>query len=346
MAITYISPEEAVEQLADIPLLDVRTPAEFGEAHIPGAHNLPLFSNEERAEVGTLYKQVSPKKAFLRGLEFVGPKMRELVEQAEALAPAGKVQLHCWRGGQRSSSVGWLLDLSGFEVQVIRGGYKAYRTWVQAALAEVKANFLIVGGPTGAGKTEVIHGLKAAGEQVIDLEKLAHHKGSTFGALGESPQPTVRQFENDLWEAFRQLNPKQRIWLENESRAIGRVYIPEGFWKTMTEAPLFDLQVSHEDRLNRLVQQYASFSDAQLAEAFGRIRKRLGGQHLKAALEALEEKDYHKAAEIALVYYDKAYHHHTFEKVGRQTVYSVPVEKDDPAQTADTLIAFANQKQH
>ncbi len=346
MAITYISPEKAVAQLKDTPLLDVRTPAEFEEAHIPGAHNLPLFSNEERAEVGTRYKQVSPKQAFLKGLEFVGPKMRHLVEQAGKIAPGGKVQLHCWRGGQRSSSVGWLLDLSGFEVEVIKGGYKAYRTWVQASLTQVKANFLIVGGPTGAGKTEVIHALKAAGEQIIDLEKLAHHKGSTFGALGEAPQPTVRQFENDLWEAYRQLDPDRRIWLENESRAIGRVYIPEGFWKTMTKAPLFDLQVSHEDRLNRLVQQYASFSDAQLAEAFGRIRKRLGGQHLKAALESLENKDYHKAAEIALVYYDKAYHHHTFEKVGRQTVYPVPVEKDDPVQTARTLIAFANQKQY
>ncbi|MEQ8703670.1 MAG: tRNA 2-selenouridine(34) synthase MnmH [Phaeodactylibacter sp.] len=345
MSATYISPAQAVAQLPDVPLLDVRTPAEFEEAHIPGAQNLPLFSNEERAEVGTLYKQVSPRKAFLRGLDFVGPNMRTLVEEAERMAPSGKVQLHCWRGGQRSSSVGWLLDLSGFEVQVIKGGYKAYRTWVQAALSEVQAPLLIVGGPTGAGKTEVLQALQAAGEQIIDLEGLAHHKGSTFGALGEEPQPTVRQFENDLWHAYQQLDPNRRIWLENESRAIGRVYLPERFWQVMAEAPLFSLEVSLEHRLDRLVRQYANFSDAQLAEAFKRIRKRLGGQHLNAALQALEERNYREAAEIALAYYDKAYQHYTFEKVGRKTIFPMPVEKDDPAQTARALIAFANQKQ-
>lgn len=345
MSINYISPAKAVAQLKNKPLLDVRTPTEFREAHIPGAQNLPLFSDEERSEVGTLYKQVSPKQAFLRGLDFVGPKMRQLVEQAEVLAPSGKVQLHCWRGGQRSSSVGWLLDLSGFEVELIQGGYKAYRNWVQSGLSRVRANFLIVGGPTGAGKTEVLHALKKQGEQIIDLERLAHHKGSTFGALGETLQPTVRQFENDLWRALQELDPKRRIWLENESRAIGRVYISEGFWDLMTRSPLFDLKISLEDRLNRLVRQYAAYSDAELAAAFERIRKRLGGQHLNEALTALKKKEYRRAAEIALVYYDKAYRHHTFKKVGRKTVFPITVEMDHPEQTARALIAFANQKQ-
>jgi tRNA 2-selenouridine synthase len=345
MSITYISPEQAITEQRQIPVLDVRTPAEFEEAHIPGAFNLPLFTNEERAEVGTLYKQVNPKKAFLRGLEFVGPKMRQLVEQAESLAPYGKVQLHCWRGGQRSSSVAWLLDLSGFEVNVITGGYKAYRTWVQSELSKVKAHFLIVGGPTGTGKTEVLHALRAAGEQIIDLEGLAHHKGSAFGALGEQPQPTVRQFENNLWHTFRQLDANQRIWLENESRAIGRVYIPEGFWSRMTSVPLFDLKVSLDDRLDRLVRQYAAYSDEQLKIAFERIGKRLGGQHLNAAIEALQQENHRKAAEIALVYYDKAYRHHTNEKAGRETVFPITVEKDEPSQTARALITFANRKE-
>ncbi|MBV6653619.1 MAG: tRNA 2-selenouridine(34) synthase MnmH [Mameliella sp.] len=344
MPIKYITPSEAYNKYRDIPLIDVRSPAEYQEAHIPGAHNLPLFTNEERAEVGTIYKQNSPKAAFLRGLDFVGPKMRTLVEEAEQLTDSCQIQIHCWRGGQRSGSVAWLLDLSGFDVKVIKGGYKAYRTWVQSELSNIKAPLIIVGGPTGAGKTEVLSALSDLGEQVVDLENLARHKGSTFGALGESKQPTVRQFENDLWHNFQQLDFSRRIWLENESRAIGRVYIPEGFWAVMSDAPMFELKVSLSGRLDRLVRQYAAFSDQELEEAFKRIRKRLGGQHLNEALAALRAKNYHRAAEIALVYYDKAYHHHTFEKVGRNRVFPFPATEQDPKAIAKHLISVADQK--
>lgn len=325
-------------------LFDVRTPAEFEQGHIPGALNLPLFSNEERAAVGTTYKQVGPYEAFLQGLDFVGPQMRFFVEEAQRLAPGGKVTAHCWRGGQRSSSMGWLLDLAGMDVEVLTGGYKTYRRYVLEQLAERPAQLLVVGGETGSGKTEVIHALRELGEQVVDLEGLAHHKGSAFGALGEAPQPTVEQFENDLYEAFRQCNPDRPVWLENESKPIGRVFIPDGFWGRILEAPLLALQVPFENRVLRLVGVYALYAKDELAAAFGKIEKRLGGQHLKAALEALEAGDYAEAARIGLRYYDKAYNHHTLSKRDHSRIFYITSENRDPMKTARELIAFAEKK--
>jgi tRNA 2-selenouridine synthase len=343
MAVKRIAASQLFELAGEWVLLDVRTPAEYAHGHIPKAHNLPLFTDDERAEIGTLYKQVGPKQALLKGLEHVGPRMRSLVEEAQRLAPAGKVALHCWRGGQRSGSLAWLLDLAGLEVQVITGGYKAYRNHILDQFAARPARLLIIGGPTGAGKTEVLHALRQLGEQVIDLEGLAHHKGSAFGALGEAPQPTVEQFENDLFEAFCQLDPARPIWLENESRSIGRVYIPDPFWRRMQAAPLLQLEVPFEQRLARLVKVYAQYPQEQLAEAFAKIGKRLGGQHLKAALAALDAGDYEAAAAVALSYYDKAYAHHTLSKHGEEGGVSIPAGNSDPAVTARKLVAFAER---
>ncbi|MCB9303512.1 MAG: tRNA 2-selenouridine(34) synthase MnmH [Lewinellaceae bacterium] len=324
-------------------LFDVRTPAEYAQGHIPGALNLPLFSNEERAEVGTIYKQADPQQAFLKGLDFVGPKMRHFVEEARRLGPTGKIAVHCWRGGQRSSSMGWLLNLAGMDVEVVIGGYKAYRNYILQQFSERPANLVIVGGETGSGKTEVIQALQKLGEQVIDLEGLAHHKGSAFGALGESSQPTVEQFENDLFKTFQQCDPGRPIWLENESKPIGRVYIPDGVWKRILEAPLLALQVPFENRVNRLVEVYAQFPKEHLISSFEKIGKRLGGQHLKAALEALAIDDYAEAARIGLRYYDKAYNHHTLSKRDHSRIFYIPTENTEPAKTARELIAFAEK---
>ena len=324
-------------------LFDVRTPAEYEKGHIPGALNLPLFTNEERAVVGTTYKQVDTYDAFLQGLDYVGPRMRFFVEETKRKAPSGKVAVHCWRGGQRSSSMGWLLDLAGMDVQILTGGYKAYRNYVLEQFAACTPPLIIVGGPTGSGKTDILHALEKLGEQVIDLEGLAHHKGSAFGALGESSQPTVEQFENDLFKTFQQCDPGRPIWLENESKPIGRVYIPDGVWKRILEAPLLALQVPFENRVNRLVEVYAQFPKEHLISSFEKIGKRLGGQHLKAALEALAIDDYAEAARIGLRYYDKAYNHHTLSKRDHSRIFYIPTENTEPAKTARELIAFAEK---
>ncbi|MEM9918157.1 MAG: tRNA 2-selenouridine(34) synthase MnmH [Bacteroidota bacterium] len=324
-------------------LLDVRTPAEYTKGHIPGALSFPLFENQERVEIGTLYKQQSPRDAFLRGLELVGPKMADFVRKAEAIAPDKKLLLHCWRGGQRSGSMGWLLRSAGFDVRTLDGGYKAYRRFVHASFDQKNTSFIVLGGLTGCGKTDILHALRDVGHQVIDLEGIARHKGSAFGALGEQPQPTVEQFENDLYECCRNFEAGKPIWLENESKSIGRVYLPEGFWQNMKRAPVINIELPFERRLDILVDNYGAYPKEDLIEAFNRIRKRLGGQHLKAALEALQEGDLRSAAAIALRYYDKSYH---FFLERSQVTELIPFKLDahEPIQTAHRLIKFYEKR--
>ena len=228
---------------AATPIIDVRSPGEFAHGHIPGARNVPLFDNEERAVVGTLYKQHGRDAALLEGLRIVGPKLAGIVETARAIAPDGRIGVHCWRGGERSASVAWLLDKAGgFTVNVLRRGYKAFRHHVQASFNE-PLELIIVGGYTGTGKTDLIHALGAMGEQVIDLEGLASHRGSSFGALGLPPQPTTEHFENLLWHEVRNLDASRPIWLEDESLMIGRVKIPDGVFNQLRAAKMIFIEM-------------------------------------------------------------------------------------------------------
>jgi len=300
-----------------IPILDVRSPGEFEQAHLPGAFSFPLFSNEERAEIGTLFKQVNPEEAFLRGLDLTGPKMSRFVRQAFDLAPTKQVALYCWRGGQRSGSMAWLLASAGMEVYQLQGGYKAFRQQVLQAIEQLDLPLLVVGGETGAQKTLLLHGLRDAGEQVIDLEDLANHRGSAFGALGQADQPSVEQFENVLVQSIQRLDQSRPVWIEDESKSIGKVYLPIRFREIQSQAPLIYVQVPIERRIQNLVQLYAHYSKDELVEAFCRIQKRLGGQHLKTALEALDNDDFVQAAKVALVYYDKAYRHKMDQRDGK-----------------------------
>lgn len=294
---------------ADLPIIDVRSPGEFARGHIPGAHPLPLFSDAERAVVGTLYKQTGRDAAVLEGLRIVGPKLAGIVEQAWALASDGRIAVHCWRGGERSGSIAWLLVKAGFnEVITLQGGYKAFRNHVLGSFSDVP-ELLVLGGYTGTGKTETLQYLKDLDQQVIDLERLAHHKGSSFGALGEEPQPTQEHFENRLWNALRNVDRSRPVWLEDESQMIGRNKLPDTLYTALRTAPLFFADMSLQDRIERLVQDYGSFPTEQLGEAVQRIAKRIGPQHAKAALEALSTGDLHTVAALTLRYYDKTYAH-------------------------------------
>lgn len=293
----------------DAPLLDVRSPGEHEHAHIPGAQCFPLFSNEERAVVGTLYKQQGRDDAMLEGLRFVGPRMATMVERARSLAPDGLVRVHCWRGGERSASVAWLLDRAGLkEVSLLKGGYKAYRGAVLKAF-DAPWDLRIIGGYTGTGKTELLGHLKELGQQTIDLEALANHKGSSYGAIGEDPQPGTEQFENLLFDALRCIDHHRPIWVEDESQLIGRVKIPDDFFKQMRDAPCFFVDMPRDERAQRLVADYGAFPKDELVAATKRIEKRIGPQHCKTALEALERGDLHTVAMITLNYYDKTYTH-------------------------------------
>jgi tRNA 2-selenouridine synthase len=308
-----------------VPLLDVRSPGEFEHGHIPGAVSFPLFSDEERAEVGTVYKQVSKESAVELGLRFVGPKMEQFVLNAKQIAPEKKVLVHCWRGGQRSASMAWLLKTAGFEAEVVPGGYKSYRQMVQDGLQ------------TGSGKTKILHKMAEYGEQVIDLEGLANHKGSAFGAIGERPQPSVEQFENDLFSKILSLDLSKRVWLENESHSIGRVFIPEGFWAKLRNAPLVNIQIPLEARINNLLEDYVLEHKQDLVNSFQKIDKKLGGLEFKKALEALENNDFATAAKIALVYYDKTYQY-GLENNSAPSIQQLAFEKGDAGEIARRLM--------
>lgn len=301
------------------PIIDVRSPKEFAQGHIPGAASLPLFDDAERAVVGTLYKQQGRDAAVLEGLRIVGPKLSAIVEQARALAPDGRIRVHCWRGGERSASVAWLLDKAGFgEVNSLKLGYKGFRNHVLGSFGR-PLELRVLGGYTGTGKTELLGHLRALGEQVIDLESLANHKGSSFGALGEEPQPSTEQFENLLWNEVKRIDHSRPVWIEDESVMIGRCKIPEPFFDRMRASVLFFADMPREERADRLVADYGSYPKAQLAEAIKRIEKRLGPQHCKAALLALEAGDLRTVALLTLVYYDKAYGRSTDERDPRLT---------------------------
>ncbi len=323
MAIHKITIEEFLALAKQHPVLDVRSPGEYAHAHIPNACSFPLFTDEERKVVGTAYKQQSREVAIKIGLDYFGVKMRKMVEEAESLVvshqplvkttkteeqPYSKtVLVHCWRGGMRSAGVGWLLDLYGFKVYTLVGGYKVFRHWVLEQF-EKTYSFNVLGGYTGSGKTYVLEAMLTKGENVIDLEGLAHHKGSAFGALGMPKQPSQEMFENKLslklYAAAQQQKP---IWVEDESQRIGEVNIPMNLWKQMRTSPLYFLDIPFEERLKHITAEYGKQHKENLVNAIIRIKKRLGGLETKEAIGALIEDRIEDSFRILLTYYDKHY---------------------------------------
>lgn len=293
-----------------VPVLDVRSPLEYQHAHIPGAISFPLFTNEERKQIGTQYKQISREKAIKTGLDAFGKNLVKMVEDAERIANESNSRefaVHCWRGGMRSSAVAWLLDLYGFKVYLLTGGYKAYRNYVLQQF-EKKYQLLIVGGYTGGNKTGVLHELRKRNEAVIDLEGLAGHMGSAFGNLNQVPQPGQEQFENLLARELLQFqNTQTPIWLEGESQRIGAVNIPKSFFVSMRNSPLLFLNVPFEQRLKHITETYGHFEKEKLVNAIIRIKKRLGGLETKTAINALLEDNVSECFAILLNYYDRVY---------------------------------------
>lgn len=288
------------------PLIDVRSPSEYNHAHIPGAINLPLFSDEERAEVGTTYKQQGREAAMMVGLTHYGKNMQRIVSDLKEQTSDKHLFIHCWRGGMRSGVVSWMLDLFGYKVTVLNGGYKSFRHTVLQSFDQPK-NLIVLGGKTGSAKTEILHALSVAGKQITDLEKLAHHKGSAFGDLGETEPPSQEQFENDLFESFSKLDLAAPIWIEDESQRIGLVNIPNGLWKQMREARLLYLDIPFDARLKYIVATYGKFDAGNLKAATKRIQKKLGGLETNHCLNYLEAADFTNAFSILLKYYDKYY---------------------------------------
>jgi tRNA 2-selenouridine synthase len=272
-----------------IPIIDVRSPMEYEAAHIPNAHNIPLFDNEERKQVGIRYKQSGRDFAVQLGLEYVGPKMADFAKQARQLANNKELLIHCWRGGMRSESMAWLFEMIGIKCSLLKGGYKAYRKYIRYQF-EKEIPIIILGGYTGSGKTEILYELKKQGEQIIDLEGLAHHKGSAFGTIGQEPQPTNEQFENNLAQEWIKLDFFKTVWIEDESITMGRCGIPFPLFKKMRNTRVFKVVIPKKIREKRLVKEYANIDTSTLKNAIERITKKLGGLKAKLALEALEKR--------------------------------------------------------
>lgn len=324
-------------------MVDVRSPAEYQQGHIPGAVNIPLFDDHERAEIGTLYKIRGKDEAVLRGIEIVSPKLADFIKSVKDKNHSNNlVYIYCFRGGMRSGSFCWLMETAGLQAVRLEGGYKRYRNQV-LDLYRQALPLLLVGGATGSGKTDVIKELQKLRRQVVDLEGLAHHKGSAFGFIGQSAQPAQQQFENDLHLAFSKLNLQQDIFLEDESFTIGSVRLPYDLWLQMKQAPIIKLQLPFEARVKRLVAEYGQTSVETLRRPLQAIQTRLGPQHYKTALEHLEKGEFDKVAEITLHYYDKAYEYN-HEKRNYANVHIIEAQSDDPARNALLIHNFVSEK--
>ena len=287
-------------------LLDVRSESEFKQGHIPGAVNLPLLNDEHRAIVGTIYKQKGREAAVLSGFDLAGNKFGNFVRTVLELSPKKQVLLYCWRGGMRSNIMAWILNMAGFKVTLLKGGYKFFRRWTVDQFNR-QYKIIIIGGRTGSGKTDVLKCLKAKGEQVIDLEALANHKGSAFGSMGELLQPRNEYFENLLAMEWSRVDGGKILWLENESITIGSVKLPNSVFEMMRAAPVVELKVSLEARSKRILEVYGKFSVDALVENTMKLKKRLGDLRTRQAVEALQSDN--KGAWLAevLAYYDSAY---------------------------------------
>ena len=314
MGVEKISIDTFIELYQDSTIIDVRSESEFEHAHIPTALSIPLFNNEERKVVGTTYKQQSKEAAIKKGLEYFGPKMKEIIIAVEKIIKEKNtvektIVVHCWRGGMRSAGVAWLLDLYGFKIFTIIGGYQAYRNWVLDQFTK-DWKFNILGGYTGSGKTIVLEELVKKDQPVIDLEGIAGHKGSAFGRIGLPAQPSSEMFENILAKQLDERSkifPNKHIWLEDESQRIGAVSIPHMLWNTIRNQNVYFLNIPFEERLSYLVKTYGELNKTELIEAILRIQKKLGGLETKNAVEYLNSSDTLNSFRILLQYYDKLY---------------------------------------
>ncbi|MGD1859886.1 MAG: tRNA 2-selenouridine(34) synthase MnmH [Leptolyngbyaceae cyanobacterium] len=288
------------------PLLDVRSPGEYAQGHIPGAVSYPLFTDEERAQVGICYKEQGKDAAVELGFDLLGPKLGNRVREAKAIAPERSVRVHCWRGGMRSGGVAWGLQMAGFQVATLEGGYKAFRRWIRTVFAQPR-QIIVLGGMTGTGKTQILQALEKLGEQVLDLEGLANHRGSSFGNLDLPPQPRTEHFENLIGDCLSQFDTARPVWIEAESKRVGTCRVPEELFQQMEAAPTIEVVRPLEERLDILVDVYGTTNRDELVAATERLRKRLGGQRTQTAVDLIRQESPREVCKVLLDYYDRTY---------------------------------------
>jgi tRNA 2-selenouridine synthase len=265
MSVRPISAADAIARLSDFDtVIDARSESEYAEDRMPGAVNWPSLDDAQRHEVGTLYKQVNPFEARKRGAALVAANIARHIARDVMDKPKGwKPLVYCWRGGQRSGSLSLVLGQIGFNVHIVEGGYKAFRAAVLAELPQLAGalQYRVVCGPTGSGKTRLLQALDAAGAQVLDLEALASHRSSVLGLIPGQPQPTQKRFDTLVWEKLRSFDPALPVFVESESKKVGNVAVPEALITAMRASPCLRLDLSEDERVQLLLEDYAFFSE-------------------------------------------------------------------------------------
>ena len=325
-------------------LVDVRSEGEFAEATIPGAFSIPLFNNEERAEVGTTYTRSSPNLAREQGLSIISPKLPYIVKQVEELAKNGPLVLFCWRGGMRSKSLATVVDLMGVPVYRLQGGYKAYRAQVVDCFeSKLPFQVVVLRGNTGVGKTELLRSLRADGYPSIDLERLANNRGSVFGAMGLGNPPSQKKFEGLLYEELELLKDSPYIIVECESKRIGRVTLPVIFFKAMQDGTQILQFDSLGNRVQRLLKEYTSVPDAlqEIGIALERLTKTLGHVKVQELRALLKTNCLDLFTERLLIdYYDKLYAY--ANESSSEYVYNINYQ--EPAKALRELESYLDEK--
>jgi len=309
------------------PLIDVRSPSEYYKGHMPNSINIPLFNNDERSIIGTIYKKEGRKKAVIEGLKFFEKKMEFLLDNLFLNIDSYKtisdnndnelfIRIYCSRGGMRSQSISWLLEKYKLNTITLKGGYKTYRRWILDCFSK-KWDIVIIGGKTGSGKTRLLSLLEKYKYQTIDLEGFACHRGSTFGGLGMKEQPSNEQFENKIAEKLYSFQTINNIFVEAESANIGKCKIPHEFFNQMKKSRRIEILRSESNRLDELIDTYSVFTKEELKDSVQRIKKRLGPQRTKIALESIDEEKWDLVCRSVLDYYDRCYE---YEKVGKENI--------------------------
>ena len=343
------SKSEKLEQFRKFkgPLIDLRSPGEYYKGNLPNSINIPLFDNEERSIIGTIYKNYGREKAVIKGLEFIATKIENMLNNLIEVINVYKannhknsnleeptIKIYCARGGMRSSSISWLLDKHNVKNITLKGGYKTYR---KSTLDSFNNDWklVVIGGKTGTGKTKLLKLLDENNYQTIDLEGLACHRGSTFGGLGMNKQPSNEQFENLIAEELIRFKKNKKIFVEAESANIGKCKIPHEFFVQMKAAERIEIIKSESNRIDELIETYSIFEEKDLINAVLRIKKRLGPQRTKIAIESIINKDWISVCKSVLEYYDKCYEH---EKIGKNNLIKINFNDIFDKQTALRLI--------
>lgn len=352
--------EDFLERLSEsnVLLLDVRSESEFYHGRIPGAVNIPLLNDEHRKEVGITYKQKGRSEAVEKGFELTGNKFVEFIRHVKnlltqkssdhllppsdirplfsALRPPPSVLLYCWRGGMRSSIMSWVLETAGIKTTLLTGGYKTFRNWALKQF-EVERSLIVIGGKTGSGKTFLLNELGKRGEQILDLEALANHRGSAFGAIGNPPQPRQEHYENLIAHHLSKTNPAVPLWVENESRKVGSLQIPNPLFDRMLISPLIEIIIPDEERVQRILNEYGKLPIEELRANTIKLERSLGGARIKEALQQLDENNLEEWIKMMLVYYDKTYQY-GLSKRNAEANFQVEVSYQDISTSLGKII--------